>query len=68
MKIMTATEAAKLLRVNVETMREWLREGRMPGSNTPAGWRITEANITAFLKNHRKTRRPRQKSSVSVSR
>ncbi len=55
MDIMTPEEAANILRVKPETVRKWLRKGELTGANTPAGWRITQADIEAWLAKYRRT-------------
>lgn len=50
MKTYTADQAAKILQISEQTCRKWLREGRLPGSETPAGWRLTDDDIDSFLR------------------
>jgi excisionase family DNA binding protein len=49
---LTVSEAAELLRVNEETVRRWVRAGRlqavMPGGRK-AGYRISERLVRAML-------------------
>lgn len=52
-EIYTPDQAAKLLQVNVQTLRRWLRRGEITGSDTPAGWRLTPADLEAWLEKHR---------------
>ncbi len=49
-RLLTPDEAAGLLRVHVETVRTWLREGHLAGTKTPGGgeWRIHPATIQRF--------------------
>ena len=54
MDIMTPDEVAKVLKVTPETIRRWLRKGELAGSDTPAGWRMTQADIDAWLAKHRR--------------
>ncbi len=54
MDIMTPEEVAKVLKVTPETIRKWLRKGELAGSETPAGWRITQADIEAWLAKYRR--------------
>lgn len=51
---MTPDEAARVLKVTPETVRKWLRKGELTGADTPAGWRITPADIDAWLNKHRR--------------
>jgi excisionase family DNA binding protein len=59
-RLLTVTEAAERLRLNPETIRRWLRDGRLSGvwlGSDKAGWRISERDLDAFL--HRSQRRVR---------
>ena len=49
MYLMTPDEAAKELKVSPETLRRWLRAGTFAAAKTPAGWRISEQDMTRFL-------------------
>jgi excisionase family DNA binding protein len=49
METYTPEQAAKILQVNVQTVRKWLRTGDLTGANTTAGWRLTPADLDAFL-------------------
>lgn len=51
-KLLTAGEVAERLRVSEQTVRRWLRAGRMRGSmigGTRAGYRIPESEVDRFL-------------------
>lgn len=52
--LMNVHEAANVIGVHVETVRKWLTNGDLTGSNTPAGWRITPADIEAWLAKYRR--------------
>ena len=59
--LLTVSEAAERLRLNPETIRRWLRDGRLSGvwlGSDKAGWRIIERDLDAFLR--RSQRRVRQ--------
>lgn len=58
METYTPEQAAKILQVNVQTLRRWLRRGELTGADTPAGWRLTPADLEAWLNRHRKVRQP----------
>ena len=58
MDIMTPEEVAKALKVTPETIRKWLRNGELTGANTPAGWRVTPADIDAWMEKHRRPVKP----------
>lgn len=55
---LTVKEAAALLRIHPETVREWCRDGRLPHArllSRQAGWRIPKADVDAV---GRETGRP----------
>lgn len=56
MEIYTPEQIAEVLSVNVQTVRKWLRRGEMMGADTPAGWRVTRAELEAWLDQYRKPR------------
>jgi excisionase family DNA binding protein len=58
MEIYTAAQAAKILSVNERTIRRWLRSGELTGAETTVGWRLTPADLEAWLNRHRKVRQP----------
>ena len=52
-RLLTVSEAADRLRLNPETIRRWLRDGRLSGlwlGSDKAGWRISERDLDAFLR------------------
>jgi excisionase family DNA binding protein len=51
--MLTVGEVARRLATGEETIRRWLRSGRLRGvrlGQTRAGWRISEADLDAFLR------------------
>lgn len=50
MELMTVQETAKYLKVDTETVRRWLREGKIPGSKVGRKWLISKLDIDAMLK------------------
>lgn len=54
METITPEQAAKMLQVTPATIRKWLRNGELTGANTPAGWRVTPADIDAWMEKHRR--------------
>lgn len=51
-RLLTVHEAAERLRLNPETIRRWLRDGRLSGvwlGSDKAGWRISEQDLDAFI-------------------
>ena len=59
METYTPEQAAKILQVNVQTVRKWLRNGDLTGANTTAGWRLTPADLEGWLDRQRQPRTPR---------
>ena len=49
---MTVNEVAERLRVHVDTVRIWLRSGRLKGKllSRRAGWRIAATDLDAFMR------------------
>jgi excisionase family DNA binding protein len=51
-RLLTVHEAAERLRLDPETIRRWLRDGRLSGvwlGSDKAGWRISQADLEAFI-------------------
>jgi excisionase family DNA binding protein len=48
---LTVAEIVERLRVHEETVRRWLREGRLPGRafGGRTGYRVRESDLEAFL-------------------
>jgi excisionase family DNA binding protein len=48
---LTVAEICERLRVHEETVRRWLRTGRLPGKafGGRAGYRVRESDLVAFL-------------------
>ncbi len=49
-KLLTIEDAAKALIVKPETLRGWLRTGKIKGVKVGRLWRIRESDLEAFLK------------------
>jgi excisionase family DNA binding protein len=50
--LLTVPEVAARLRLNPETVRRWLRQGKLCGvamGSDRAGWRIPESEVRRFL-------------------
>lgn len=47
----TVAEIAALMKVHDETVRRWLKSGRLRGQNYGGkmGWRVKESDLNAFL-------------------
>ena len=56
MEYLTVNEVAERLRVTPLTVRRWLNRGVLGGVHlgNRAGWRITEAELSAFLASRRR--------------
>jgi excisionase family DNA binding protein len=51
-RLLTVADIAERLRLNPETVRRWLRDGRLRGirlGERRAGWRVSERDLAAFL-------------------
>ena len=52
-RLLTVPEVAKQMRSSEETVRRWLRSGRLRGfqpGGTRLGWRVTESEIRRFMR------------------
>ena len=49
MEIYTVKAAAEKLSIDVETLRRWLREGKISASKIGRVWRLTDKNLEDFL-------------------
>lgn len=63
-EILTVDDTAALLAVHPQTIRKWLRSGELSGADTPAGWRVTQGDIEAWMAKHRR-RTPEQQEPTS---
>ena len=48
-QIYTTDQAAEVLQVNIQTLRKWIREGKLPASKLGSDYRITGDDIKAYL-------------------
>jgi excisionase family DNA binding protein len=48
----TPEEVAKKLRVSRRAVYEWLKSGKLNGLKAGQYWRVTEEDMTQFLKRH----------------
>lgn len=53
-KLFTPEDAAKILLVKPETLRGWLRTGKLKGVRAGRLWRIRESDLEAFLERDKK--------------
>ncbi len=51
---LTPQEVSDLLRVSVQTVRRWIKEGSLPAYKVGRVWRIREADLNIWL-NHQRT-------------
>ena len=49
-KYLTVTEVAELLKVHPETVRNYLKKGKIQGIKLDREWRISEDALSQFLK------------------
>lgn len=47
---LTVSEIAALCRVGENTVRVWLRSGRLPGAHVGRNWRASREDVEKFLK------------------
>jgi excisionase family DNA binding protein len=47
--VMSVDEIATLLRTDVSTVQELIRDGRLPAVRVGEDWRVSRANVIAFL-------------------
>lgn len=48
-RILTTTEAAKLLQVSYETCRRHLHAGTLPGRKVGRSWRVVESELRRWI-------------------
>ncbi len=53
-RLLTPEDAAKALVVKSETLRGWLRTGKLKGVKVGRLWRVRESDLEAFLKGDEK--------------
>lgn len=57
-RLLKVQEAAEAHRVEPDTIRRWIREGRLPATRNPAGhYRIAEEDVLLALEPARRNRR-----------
>ncbi len=60
MQAFTVEQAAAALSLDRDTLRRWLRQGRIGGFKAGTDWRITQADLDAFIERNRNSYRPGQ--------
>ena len=66
-KLLTVFDVADRLQVHPETIRRWIRAGRLTASDLgadSAGWRIDPADLDAFIAARRGTRVKQEKGNT----
>lgn len=59
----TIHEVADRLKVNAATVRRWVKDGHLRAIDIGKGWRISDADLVAFLRRHET--RPRDGEDLS---
>jgi len=52
---LTPQEVSDLLRVSVQTVRRWIKEGRLPAYKVGRVWRIGKVDLDQWLNHQRST-------------
>ena len=47
---LTVEDTAEELQLNVQTVRKWLRQGRLPGRKIGREWRISRQELEDYLR------------------
>ena len=50
---LTPQEVSVLLRVSTQTVRRWIKEGRLPAYKVGRAWRIRDADLNRWLNEQR---------------
>ncbi len=53
--LFTPEEVARKVKVERQTVYQWLTSGRLRGLRVGSSWRITEEDLIAFMTNHSRT-------------
>jgi len=56
-KLLTPEEAAKRLAVSPETVKKWLRTGKLNGVKVSVLWRVREKDLEDFIQIRKKEKR-----------
>ena len=64
MQTYTVEQAATALSLDRDTLRKWLRAGRIGGFKAGTDWRLTKDDLDAFIERNRNSYRPGQPSPV----
>ena len=60
MQTYTVEQAAAALSLDRDTLRRWLRHGRIGGFKAGTDWRLQQADLDAFIERNRNSYRPGQ--------
>ena len=58
MQAFTVEQAAAALNIDRDTLRRWLRHGRIGGFKAGTDWRLTKADLDAFIERNRNRYQP----------
>ena len=58
MQTYTVEQAAAALSLDRDTLRKWLRAGRIGGFKAGTDWRLTKEDLDAFIERNRNSYRP----------
>lgn len=58
MQTYTVERAAAVLSIEQDTLRRWLRAGRIGGFKAGTDWRLTQADLDEFIERNRNRYRP----------
>ena len=58
MQAFTVEQAAAALNIDRDTLRRWLRQGRIGGFKAGTDWRIQQADLDAFIERNRNRYQP----------
>jgi len=50
---LTPQEVSGLLRVSVQTVRRWIKDGELPAYKVGRGWRIRKGDLDTWLQDQR---------------
>ena len=64
---LTVGEVAEELRVHPETVRQWIRDGELDAFDTGRGYRISRADLDAFMRRRKTGRRHKKRDEKEES-
>lgn len=63
--ILTVDQAAEMLHLNPQVVRQYLREGKLPGVKLGRHWRVVEGELTEFVRGNRRNEKMQEWRSLS---